>query len=98
MTATMLYGGETSVTSMWYNIGPLSQNYTVLDAAKGISKLWFEVDEAGDGTAVRTEDQGGIGFAVQDSVMVAASSCADDSLVHVDIAVSSSCFGTKGAS
>ncbi|PIL35211.1 hypothetical protein GSI_03001 [Ganoderma sinense ZZ0214-1] len=69
MGATALYDG--TFDAQWYNIGPLSDNFTVIDAATGISKFWFEVDE-GNATM---EDQGGVGFAVQDVVMVANSSC-----------------------
>ena len=66
----------------------------MVDEATGISKFWFEVDE-GDGSAVQTEDQNGLGFALQDSVMFANSSCQTTSatlgaIARIDVAVSSS--------
>ena len=89
MAAIALYDG--TVNALWYNVGPPLTNYTVVDAAMGISKLWFEVDE-GDGSVAKVEDQGGAGFAVQDAVMIANSSCVVQSTgnAHIQIAVSSS--------
>nr|VWO95589.1 Histidine kinase [Ganoderma boninense] len=86
MAATALYDG--TFGAQWYSIGPLSDNFTVVDAATGISKFWFEVDE-GNGSAGTTEDQGGLGFAVQDVVMVANSSCIVESTgtARIQIAV-----------
>ena len=93
MVASALYNGN--VSALWYNIGPLSTNYSAIDETAGISKFWFEVTE-GDGS-VTTEDQNGAGFLVQDSVMVANSTCIvrdpDDQFIstaHVQIAVSPS--------
>ena len=85
MAATALYDG--TVNAMWYNVGPLPNNLTVIDAASGISKFWFEVDE-GDGSAVRTEDQDGAAFVLQDAVMLADSTCNNGTIARIDIAVS----------
>ena len=88
MAATALYDG--TVNAMWYNVGPLPDNLTVIDADSGISKFWFEVDE-GNGSVATTEDQGRAGFAVQDVVMVANSSCvvASTDTAPIQIVVSS---------
>ena len=88
MVSGALYGGAIDVDATWYSVGPLSTNFTVLDASAGLSKVWFELDEAGDGASVVTEDQGGVGFVLQDTVMLAASSCRDGGVARVDIAVS----------
>ena len=89
MAAIALYDGTAS--ALWYNVGPSSTNYTIVDAATGISKFWFEVAE-GDGSTTKVEDQGGAGFAVQDVVMIANSSCVvqPTSNAHIQIAVSPS--------
>ena len=89
MGATALYDG--TFAAQWYNVGPPSDNFTVVDAATGISKFWFEVDEGSGGATTTVEDQGGVGFAVQDVVMVANSSCVVESTstAHIQIAVSS---------
>ncbi|KAI1789406.1 hypothetical protein LXA43DRAFT_584251 [Ganoderma leucocontextum] len=85
MAASALYDGM--VDALWYNVGPLSSNFTVIDATSGISKFWFEVDE-GNGSAATTENQGGAGFPVQEVVMVANSSCiASTGNAHIQIAV-----------
>ncbi|KAM5540907.1 hypothetical protein V8D89_005551 [Ganoderma adspersum] len=86
MAAAALYDG--TANSLWYNVGLLPNNLTVIDAASGISKFWFEVDE-GNGSVATTEDQGGAGFAAQDVVIVANSSCVVESTstAHIQIAV-----------
>ena len=89
MIGSALYGGSTPVTSVWYRVGGTIQaSFATINESTGISKFWFQVDETGDGSAVRTEDQGGVGFAMQDVVVFAASSCrvASDNY-RVDIAV-----------
>ena len=88
MISGALYGGATPIDATWYSVGPLSTNFTVIDASAGLSKVWFELDEAGDGASVVTEDQGGVGFVLKDTVMLAASSCRDGGVARVDIAVS----------
>ncbi|RPD56155.1 heme peroxidase [Lentinus tigrinus ALCF2SS1-7] len=77
-------------TALWYKIGSLNQTQPEIDIDEetGISKFWFEVDE-GDGSAVRTEDQNGAAFVLQDAVMLADSTCNNGTLVHIDIAVRS---------
>ncbi|RPD56148.1 heme peroxidase [Lentinus tigrinus ALCF2SS1-7] len=90
MVASALNGGNFSV--LWYNVGPIDKNFSVLEETAGISKFWFEIDE-GDGSGVRTEDQNGVGFVLQDSVMLADSSCeitsssGSSSNATIDIAV-----------
>ncbi|TFK86856.1 heme peroxidase [Polyporus arcularius HHB13444] len=75
-------------TALWYSVGPITKNFTLLDEAAGISKFWFEIDE-GDGSATRNEDQGGRGFALPDTIMVSATSCTDNavSAMRLDVAV-----------
>ena len=74
--------------SLWYSVGPITQNFTLLDESTGISKFWVEIDE-GDGSGARIEDQNGLGFALPDTVMVAATTCTDTaaSAVRFDVAV-----------
>ena len=75
-------------TSVWYHVGSVSKKFATVDAAAGVSKFWFEVDE-GDGTGMRVEDQDGVGFALQDTAMLADSSCMKpDFSPRIDIAVS----------
>ncbi len=80
-------------TALWYSVGPITKNFTLLDEAAGISRFWFEIDE-GDGSATRNEDQGGLGFALPDTIMVSATSCTDNavSAMRLDVAVRSSFF------
>ncbi|RDX47274.1 heme peroxidase [Lentinus brumalis] len=89
MVASALNDGN--FTSVWYNIGAAATNFSILDDSAGISKFWFEVDE-GDGSGVRTEDQDGVGFALQAALMLADSSCETisstfSSIATIDIAV-----------
>ncbi|EJF61036.1 heme peroxidase [Dichomitus squalens LYAD-421 SS1] len=89
MVASALYNGN--VSALWYNIGPLSTNFTVVNETVGISKFWFEV--SGGDSSIKTEHQNGVGFPIQDTVMLANSSCtapAPDglsSIAHIQIAV-----------
>ena len=89
MVSPALNDGPVSVA--WYGVGPLERNFTLVDAAAGISRAWFVVDDGTSG-APRTEDQGGAGFALQDALMPANTSCvtfgSDGSVATVDIAVS----------
>ncbi|RPD54679.1 heme peroxidase [Lentinus tigrinus ALCF2SS1-7] len=75
-------------TALWYSVGPITKNFTLLDESTGISKFWFEIDE-GDGSAGKVEDQGGLGFPLADTIMVAATTCTDTaaSAVRFDVAV-----------
>ena len=77
------------IHTTWYHIGPLSQNFTLLDESAGLSKFWFEIDE-GDGTAPVVADQDSVGFVLQDKVMLSNSSCIESGsgTAHIDIAVS----------
>ena len=85
MAATNQAGDQT--VALWYQIGAFDKNFTPLDEQTGISKFWFEVDE-GDGSAVRTEDQDGAAFVLQDAVMLADSTCNNGTIARIDIAVS----------
>ncbi|KAI0720710.1 heme peroxidase [Cerioporus squamosus] len=88
MVASALNDGN--FTSVWYNVGAAGKNYSTLQESAGISKFWFEIDE-GDGSGARTEDQDGVGFALQDTLMLADSSCETSSetsvIATIDIAV-----------
>lgn len=66
----------TDHTALWYSFGATETSVVRVDAAAGISRFWFEIDE-GASAGVRTEDQSGEGFALQDTVMVANSTCLD---------------------
>ncbi|KAJ7877784.1 heme peroxidase [Mycena leptocephala] len=62
-----------------------SQPFLAIDAAAGITKMRFTVDD-------RLEDQGGLGFPLQDGVVLSTSSCidfnSDGSITgHIDIGV-----------
>ncbi|KZV89491.1 heme peroxidase [Exidia glandulosa HHB12029] len=67
------------ITSMWYSLhnATSSQSFLTLDAAKSnsISKFSVLIDE-GNGSGPRVEDQGGIGFRIEDTLMWSSSSCA----------------------
>ncbi|KAI0718223.1 hypothetical protein C8T65DRAFT_737454 [Cerioporus squamosus] len=86
MLASALHDGN--FTSVWYNIGPTGENFATRVDAAGLSKFWFEIDE-GDRSGIRTEDQNGVGFVLQDVVMLADSSCEsfDTSSITIDVAV-----------
>lgn len=67
-----------NVSSMWYSFMPSTSTAPStainLDDKQNISKVWFEVDE-GDGKPV-VQNQGGVGFAVQDNrLMLSNSTC-----------------------
>ena len=89
MTGSSVYGGTTpAIDLLWYHMGPIPSNSTLIDATTGLSKFWFAIDDAGDGTDVRIEDQNGLGFAMQDTVVFSASTCTDTpGFLRVDIAV-----------
>ena len=69
------YSG-TAHTALWYSFNATETSVVRIDAAAGISRFWFEVDD-GAGAGVRIENQSGKGFALQDTVMVANSTCLD---------------------
>lgn len=72
MVSQNLNNGEHNV--MWYTMDQTETSFIRLNATKGISKFWYEVEENGK---TRTEDQDGSGFPLQDVVMLANSSCTD---------------------
>jgi hypothetical protein len=72
-------------TGAFYAFSPVSAPFLSIDAAAGITKMRFTVDD-------KLEDQGGLGFPLQDSVVLSASSCFDFAFNgsisgHLDIAV-----------
>lgn len=81
------YSG-TNHSALWYSI-PSGEDAPRVDAATGISKFWFEVNE-GDGSKNDVKDQDGVGFPLQDVVVVRNTTCFDTkngSKLRVDIAV-----------
>ncbi|KAJ7910402.1 heme peroxidase [Mycena leptocephala] len=77
----------------FYAFSPVPQQFLSIDAAAGITKMRFTVDD-------ELEDQDGLGFPLQDSVVLAASSCLNFSFNgslsgRVDIAVRNSITPTR---
>ncbi|TCD64647.1 hypothetical protein EIP91_003807 [Steccherinum ochraceum] len=72
-------------TSLWYDI-----RLAPIDADSSISQLWLEIDE-GDGSTKRIEDQNGLGFSVQDAIMLTNSTCLDlsgeDTVLVLEVAI-----------
>ncbi|KAJ7877785.1 heme peroxidase [Mycena leptocephala] len=69
------------------------QPFLAIDAAAGITKMSFTVDD-------RLEDQGGLGFPLQDGVVLSTSSCVDFSFNgsisgHIDIGVRNTITPTR---
>ncbi|KAJ7876687.1 putative L-ascorbate oxidase [Mycena olivaceomarginata] len=80
-------------TGAFYAFSPVSAPFLSIDAAAGITKLRFTVDD-------KLEDQGGLGFPLQDSVVLSASSCFDFAFNgsisgHLDIAVRNNITPTR---
>jgi hypothetical protein len=71
-------------TAAWYAFNMTAElSFQAVDPAAGITRMRFLVDG-------QVEDQGGVGFAVQDAVVFSSSSCAtsrDPYAGHLDIAV-----------
>jgi hypothetical protein len=59
-------------TALWYSFNRTESEYPIIDPALGISKFWFTVEENGQ---TATYDQDGVGFAIQDALVVANSTC-----------------------
>jgi hypothetical protein len=76
-------------TSLWYSFNKTTTGNILIDPSHGVSKIWFTVTEMG---RTHMYDQGGIGFVIQDTLLLSPSSCysrSDDGLVaHWVIAVS----------
>jgi hypothetical protein len=76
-------------TSLWYSFNNTAAGNILIDPSRGVSKIWFAVTEM---DRTHMYDQGGIGFVVQDTLLLSPSSCysfSDDGLVaHWVIAVS----------
>ena len=86
-TAISISDGEHSV--LWYSVNRTESSFIRLDENKGISKFWLEIAEGA--SQPKVEDQGGVGFAIQDTVMLANSTCfyPDNMIAQVNIAVRS---------
>jgi hypothetical protein len=70
-------------SAAWYSFNTPETPFQALDPTAGITRLRFVVDG-------RTEDQHGVGFAVQDNVVFSTSSCATTQYPfagHLDVAV-----------
>ncbi|KAJ6534289.1 heme peroxidase [Mycena capillaripes] len=70
-------------SAVWYSFNTPETPFQALDPTAGITRLRFVVDG-------RTEDQHGVGFAVQDHIVFSTSSCAttqDPFAEHLDVAV-----------
>ncbi|KAJ7835314.1 heme peroxidase [Mycena leptocephala] len=70
-------------SAAWYSFNTPETPFQALDPTAGITRLRFVVDG-------RTEDQHGVGFAVQDNVVFSTSSCATTQnpfAGHLDVAV-----------
>ncbi|KAJ7792458.1 heme peroxidase [Mycena leptocephala] len=71
-------------TAAWYAFNMTAElSFQAVDPAAGVTRMRFLVDG-------QVEDQGGVGFAVQDAVVFSSSSCAtsqDPYAGHLDIAV-----------
>lgn len=75
--------------SLWYSFNnpTANQQGITISAATSISKFAFQVVAGGH---TQVEDQGGVGFAIQDVVMLAVTSCdAGNNNMKLDIAVRS---------
>jgi hypothetical protein len=76
-------------TALWYSFNRTETQNALVDPTSGVSKIWFTVTEKG---RTKTYDQGGIGFVIQDTLLLGSSSCfafEDDRLmVHLKLAVS----------
>jgi hypothetical protein len=76
-------------TTLWYSFSQNDTSRPIIDPAAGLSKVWFSVEEAGK-TIVY--DQDGVGFALQDTLVFSAGSCANITTnvqeeYHINIAV-----------
>lgn len=78
--------GKTQIQSLWYSFdSPSTQGFTISDSAS-IGKFWFEIQE---GNNKIVEDQNGIGYGLQDMVMISVTSCESSSGLKLDVAVCS---------
>ncbi|KAJ7762908.1 hypothetical protein B0H16DRAFT_1455354 [Mycena metata] len=60
--------GGRGVTAAWYTFAP----FVAINAAKGVSRMRFVVDG-------KVQDQGGVGFALNDAVVLSGTSCLTNS-------------------
>ena len=75
-----------NIQSTWYSFNKTADSFITFDDTQSISKFWFEIDEGGK---TQVEDQDGAGYALQDVVMVANTTCYKDGGpdISMDIAV-----------
>lgn len=83
--STFTIEGVTTQSS-WYTFDTSKQQGFSIDATSSISKFWFTVTSGGH---TDVENQGGVGFVIQDVVMLAVSSCQSGSDIKLDVAVGS---------
>lgn len=81
--------GDTHITSLWYSFSNTGNQGITINAKSSISKFWFQIDE---GSNRLIENQGGVGFVIQDVVMLAVSSCKTTTGLKIDIAVGAKHF------
>jgi hypothetical protein len=59
-------------TALWYSFNMTETQCPLVDPFRGLSKVWFTVTEKG---STSTYNQGGVGFAIQDTLLLEESSC-----------------------
>jgi hypothetical protein len=59
-------------TALWYSFNRTENEHAVVDPILGVSRVWFTTT---DKNGTQTYDQGGIGFAVQDTLLMGNTSC-----------------------
>jgi hypothetical protein len=75
-------------TALWYSFSRTATENALVDPKFGVSKIWFTATEKG---RTKTYDQDGVGFVVQDTLLLGDSSCigfANNALfAHLKVAV-----------
>jgi hypothetical protein len=61
-----------SHTALWYSFNRTTAENALVDPALGVFQIWFRVQERG---TTKTHNQGGVGFAIQDTLLLGHSSC-----------------------
>jgi hypothetical protein len=59
-------------TALWYTFNQTGAENALVDPALGVSKIWFMVKEKG---RTKTYNKGGIGFPIQDTLLLGNVSC-----------------------
>ncbi|KAJ7496653.1 heme peroxidase [Mycena latifolia] len=94
--ATLPFAGLSSAaggrhSAAWYTLNTTEDNFLSLDANAGITNMRFSVNS-------KLEDQGGVGFAVQDGVVFSETSCTTsvtESTGRFDVAVRNGLIPTR---